>query len=379
MPKITQKIPVIVLTGFLGSGKSTLLQELLTRENGQDTAVIINEFGEVPIDHDLVRVGRGELMRTSTGCLCCTAGADVRATLYELYEAVESGDVAPFSRVIIETTGLADPAPLVNQLVAGAMPAMGLRDHVVARHFVLAGVVTTVDIITGEITLENHFEAAKQVAFADRIVLTKTDLAQDPASKRDIALLAEGLRQLNPAAELIDRHGEGVDLDSLFVPRNYQPASLGEDVLGWLAMDQAVSAEGGHAHGKSGLSRHAARVNSFVLTSDIPFAEANYRRFMDVLVKAAGPRLLRVKGLIALEDAPDKPLVIHAVQHAVFPAVQLEAWPSEDRRGRLVFITDELEEKPVRDLFEAVLVGRPSAMERLRNAIGLGPKPTRDA
>ncbi|MFN4169812.1 MAG: CobW family GTP-binding protein, partial [Pannonibacter phragmitetus] len=237
MPKITQKIPVIVLTGFLGSGKSTLLQELLARENGQDTAVIINEFGEVPIDHDLVRVGRGELMRTSTGCLCCTAGSDVRGTLYELYEAVESGDVAPFSRVIIETTGLADPAPLVNQLVAGAMPAMGLRDHVVARHFVLAGVVTTVDIITGEITLENHFEAAKQVAFADRIVLTKTDLAQDPASKRDIALLAEGLRQLNPAAELIDRHGEGVDLDSLFVPRNYQPAGLGEDVLGWLAMD----------------------------------------------------------------------------------------------------------------------------------------------
>src|SRR5688500_8956983 len=161
------KIPVFVLTGFLGAGKSTLLNRLLADPAFADTAVIINEFGNVALDHDLVRVGETQVARTTTGCLCCAIGSDIRSTLHELHVLAAAGEIS-LHRVIIETTGLADPAPLVNQLMPGGAPAIGLRDHLVARNFELAGVVTLVDIVTGELSIESHFEAAKQIAFADR-------------------------------------------------------------------------------------------------------------------------------------------------------------------------------------------------------------------
>ncbi|WP_292593106.1 GTP-binding protein [Mesorhizobium sp.] len=199
------KTPVFVLTGFLGAGKSTLLNRLLADPAFADTAVIINEFGDVALDHDLVRVGETQVARTTTGCLCCTIGSDIRSTLHELHVLAGAGEIS-LDRVIVETTGLADPAPLVNQLMPGGSLAIGLRDHLVARNFELAGVVTLVDIVTGELSIENHFEAAKQVAFADRVVLTKSDLARDPASIRDIASLRARLTTLNPAAPIDDSH-----------------------------------------------------------------------------------------------------------------------------------------------------------------------------
>jgi G3E family GTPase len=372
------KAPVFVLTGFLGAGKSTLLNRLLADPAFGDTAVIINEFGDVALDHDLVRVGEMQVSRTTTGCLCCTIGSDIRSTLHELYVLAGSGEVS-FDRVIIETTGLADPAPLVNQIIPGGAPAAGLRDHLVARNFELAGVVTLVDIVTGELSIENHFEAAKQIAFADRIVLTKSDLARDPASIRDIENLRSRLTALNPAAPIDNSHRCGFDPAGLFQRRVYGPGSLGDDVIGWLALEEAIRGDGGHGSsgtakpGASPFERHGGRIRTFAITRELPIGRDALRRFLDLLSMSAGPRLLRVKGLVYHRDEPERPRVIHAVQHVVFPPAILDGWPSADRRTRLVFITDGIDPEPVRQLFEAAIDGKPTkagrALRQLASAV----------
>lgn len=355
--------PVFLLTGFLGAGKSTLLNRLLRDPAFADTAVVINEFGDIALDHDLVRVADKEIIRTTTGCLCCAAGSDIRTTLYGLHQAALDG--ARFSRVIVETTGLADPAPVVNQLIPGGAPAVGLRDYIVARQFKLAGVLAVVDIVTGELSIESHFEATKQVAFADRMVLTKTDLARDPASIRDIAELRAKLFTLNPAAPILDSHAAGFDLADLFRPRAYAPAALGEDVLGWLSLDEVIRAQS--ADGVQGrrqargthLARHGARIRTFAVTREEPVNPLGLRRFFDVLAMSAGPRLLRVKGLVNDSGRPERPRVVHVVQHVVSPPADLESWPSGDHRTRLVFITDGIDPEPMQQLFEAALDNRP--------------------
>lgn len=371
------KIPVFLLTGFLGAGKSTLLNRVLGDPAFADTAVIINEFGDVAIDHDLVRQGRSRVSRTTTGCLCCTIGSDIRSTLYEMHELAAGGD-ASFSRVIVETTGLADPAPLVNQLIPGGTPAMGLRDHVVARHFELAGVVTLVEIVAGELSIENHFEAGKQVAFADRIVLTKTDLAQDPATVKDIDTLKSRLTVLNPAAQICD----GDVPSALFERRSYAPAALSEDVAGWLALEAALRVEGGaHRDGDeisspSSFDRHGGRIRTFTIIRDEPITEKAIHHFLAVLAGHAGPRLLRAKGLIALADDSERPLVVHAVQHVVHPPVRMDDWPSDDRRTRLVFITDGIDPEPVRELFESTLDPDANPFRQIVAALGKGVSET---
>lgn len=372
------KTPVFVLTGFLGAGKSTLLNRLLADPAFCDTAVIINEFGDVALDHDLVRVGETQVARTTTGCLCCTIGSDIRSTLHELHVLTQAGEVS-FNRVIIETTGLADPAPLVNQLMPGGAPALGLRDHLVARNYELAGVVTLVDIVTGELSIENHFEAAKQIAFADRIVLTKSDLARDPATIRDIESLRARLTALNPAAPIDDSHQGEFDPAELFQRRVYAPASLGDDVVGWLALEEAIRGDGGHGSngtakpGASPFARHGGRIRTFAITRELPIGRDAFRRFLDLLSMSAGPRLLRVKGLVHDRDEPERPRVIHVVQHVIYPPAILDAWPSADRCTRLVFITDGIDPEPVRELFEAALDGKPikagRALRQLASAV----------
>jgi len=361
------RIPVFILTGFLGAGKSTLLNRVLREPSLADTAVVINEFGDIALDHDLVRVGETQILRTSTGCACCSVGSDISSTLNELHLLAVAGEIA-FSRVIIETTGLADPAPLVNELVPFGAPSIGLRDHVIARHFELAGIVTLVDIVTGELAIENHFEATKQVAFADRIVLTKTDLARDPASIRDIETLTARLATVNPSARILDGGAKDFQPAILFNPRPYLPASLGDDIVGWLALEDAIRAEGmpvGSGGGRPSFERHGGRIRTFALTRDHPIDPAAFRNFMGLLAAAAGPRLLRAKGLVNLAQDPLRPLVVHAVQHVVYPTRALDAWPSDDHRTRLVFITDGIEPEPVRQLFEAALASRRQSIRRL--------------
>jgi G3E family GTPase len=363
------KIPVTLLTGFLGSGKTTLLNALLSDPAFGDTAVIVNEFGDISIDHDLVTVGKKEMMVTTTGCICCTVGSDVRSSLAELLDAARTGATPSFSRVVIETTGLADLAPVINQIVPGATPAAGLRDHVVGRAFTLAGVVCTVDIVTADLIIDRYFEAMKQVAFADRLVLTKTDLARDPASLADIDILKERLRGLNPSAELLDRNDPQLDLATLFAPRSYAPQDLGPDVEGWLALEQALAGDAASRVAHAAADRHSdGGILTSSMTSEKPIAAKDLDAFFLVLKAAASIRLLRLKGIICLADDPERPLVVHCVQHSVHPPKRLDAWPSDDRRTRIVAITHDIDPKALRQLFEAV-AGGTKPVGRSRTAI----------
>ncbi|WP_181424020.1 GTP-binding protein [Rhizobium sp. UGM030330-04] len=339
-----QTVPVTLLTGFLGAGKTTLLNELLTEPAMRDAAVIVNEFGSVPIDHGLVHTGSERYFRTTTGCICCTATSDIRTSLYELHQAFLEGMMPEISRVVIETTGLADPAPIINSLIAGGTPALGLRDHIVARHFHLSGVVTVFDVTSGRAMLDSFIEGWKQLAFADHIVLTKTDLANTTAMDR------EGLADLNPAALLHDRNAAGFDLMSLFAAKNYSLRGKPEDVPGWLAADR-LSLHAGHDHD---VNRHGAGVEAFDLTFDGALEPQMIVTFLELVTSNVHSGLLRLKGIFQATDDPDRPVVAHAVQHRLYPLARLESWPDGNRATRLVLIGMDMPQQPIRDLFDTL-------------------------
>ncbi|WP_234841087.1 CobW family GTP-binding protein [Sinorhizobium meliloti] len=323
MRRLYDSVPVTLLTGFLGSGKTTLLNDVLIDPAMHGTAVIVNEFGTVPIDHDLVRKGSETYFRTTTGCICFTATSDVRSSLSELHEARLRGDIPPVSRVVIETTGLADPGPIINSIIPGGSPAMGLRDHVVARHFHLARVVTTFDVLGGRATLNSFMEGWKQLAFADHVVLTKTDIADTAHDWPD------ELRALNSAAGKV------------------------EDVPGWLAMERLV-AHGEHAHDPN---RHGGEIEAISLSHDVPLSPQAVGTFLHIVTTNIGSGLLRLKALFALTDDQARPLVTHAVQHRLYPLQRLAHWPDEDHRSRVVLIGRNMPAKPIRDLFEVLAPG----------------------
>lgn len=347
MRRLYDSVPVTLLTGFLGSGKTTLLNDVLTDPAMHGTAVVVNEFGTVPIDHDLVRKGSETYFRTTTGCICCTATSDVRSSLSELHEARLRGDIPPVSRVVIETTGLADPAPIINSIIPGGSPAMGLRDHVVARHFHLACVVTTFDVLGGRATLNSFMEGWKQLAFADHVVLTKTDIA---GTGHD---WPEELRALNPAAVYHDRHRQGFDLAELFGDGAYSVTDKAEDVPGWLAMERL----GPHADHTHDRNRHGDEIEAISLSHDVPLSLQAVDTFLHIVTTNIGSGLLRLKGMFALTDDPARPLVAHAVQHRLYPLQRLEYWPDEDHGSRVVLIGRNMPAKPIRDLFEVLAPG----------------------
>lgn len=337
-------VPVSLLTGFLGSGKTTLLNDILADPDMHGTAVIVNEFGTVPIDHDLVRKGSETYFRTTTGCICCRATSDIRSSLSELHEARLRGEIPPVSRVVIETTGLADPAPIINSIIPGGSPTMGLRDHVVARHFHLARVVTAFDVVNGRETLDSFLEGWKQLAFADHVVLTKTDLADAAHDWPD------ELRALNPSAVYHDRHRRDFDLSGLFGDGAYSVSGKVEDVPGWLAMER-LGAHGDHAHD---LNRHGDEIEAISLSHDVPLSPQAVETFLHIVTTNVGSGLLRLKGLFALTDDPTRPLVAHAVQHRLYPPKRLDHWPNDDHRSRVVLIGQDMPTKPIRDLFEVL-------------------------
>jgi len=344
-------IPLTVLTGFLGAGKTTLLNRLLKEPALKETAVVINEFGDVSLDHLLVEYVGDNMVLLQSGCLCCTMRGDLVDALETLLRDLDNRR-CKFRRVLLETTGLADPAPVLHTMMAH--PYLLLR-------YRLDGVVTVVDAVNGDATLDEHEEAVKQAAVADRIVLTKTDLATSEQRARIVARL----HALNPAAPILDAAKGEATADNLLACGLYDPDRKIPDVKKWLAAEAYADAEAhhGHAHHHDhdhdhqhlDRNRHDEYITSFVLTSDMPIPAGTLDMFLELLRANYGARLLRLKGIVKLAEMPDTPVVVHGVQHVFHPSARLERWPDDDHRSRLVFITRDLPEHTVRELFEAFI------------------------
>jgi G3E family GTPase len=308
--------PVTLLTGFLGSGKTTLLRRLLADPALGDTAVIINELGEIGIDHLLVERLDDQMVLLKSGCVCCTVRGELASAIRDLHSRRERGMIPPFRRLVIESTGLADPFPVLSTLKA---------DPVLRHHFRAAGVVTAVDAVNGMLTLERYIESVRQVAIADVIVLTKTDLAGAPDTARLVAQLAI----MNPAA----------------------PLHSAVEVLDTAVLLQAGSGGGFKAIGEPAVGMAAHRgVSAFSIIVDEPLDWTAFGIWLTMLLNRHGERILRVKGILALVGE-ERPIVVHGVQHLVHAPTHLGHWPDEDHRSRLVFIVEGIEPDLIRRSF----------------------------
>lgn len=358
-PHSIGSIPVILLTGFLGAGKTTLLTRLIRDPRFSDTAVIINEFGETALDHLLVQdVPDDMTVEVTSGCLCCTVRGDIRRALIMLNYRAEQGELPLFSRVLIETTGLADPAPVIQTL----MSDVGLT-----RLFQLVAVVTAVDAVNGAHTIINHLEAEKQVAIADRLVITKTDT---DAGQVALPALVKMLHGLAPGAAIFDAKAAATDLCALFADQLvFDARAKPQVVLDWLAaeahehIDAADSTRHEHHHDQyHDINRHSQSIRAFCLTIDEPMEAAAFGSAMELLSANQGPDLLRVKGLVKIAEYPEQPVVLHMVQHMLHVPVRLDRWPSDDKRTRLVFITRNIDPEPLGRFFDSWTNYRPETL-----------------
>ncbi|WP_434711556.1 GTP-binding protein [Rhizobium sp. YTUHZ045] len=381
MSAFNDRIPVTILTGFLGAGKSTLLNRILKDPDMKDAAVIINEFGDVGIDHLLVESSGDSIIELSDGCLCCTVRGELVDTLANLMDAVQTGRVKPVKRVVIETTGLADPAPVMQAIMG---------NPVIATNFELDGVVTVVDAVNGLQTLDNHEEARRQAAVADRLIVSKRSMAGATAE------LEQRLRTLNPRAAMMDADGAEAGGAALLVNGLYDPATKIADVGRWLQDEDAHEAHhhdhdhdhDGHHHHRDDhghhhhdhaqqdphdVNRHDASIRSFSIVEEKPIDPMALEMFVDLLRSAHGEKLLRMKAIVSVSDRPERPLVLQGVQSIFHPPVRLPAWPNpQDRRTRMVLITKDLPEAFVKDLFDAFL-GKPRIDTPDRQALSDNP------
>ena len=322
------RLPVSVITGFLGSGKTTILGHLLAQPGMADSAVIINEFGEIGLDHLMVEHVDGETVVLASGCVCCALRSDLETTLRSLLGKMRKGLIPPFARVLVETTGLADPAPICQML---------LNNPLVSHFFRLDTLITTTDAMHGIRQLEDRAEAKKQAALADRLLLTKTDLATREAT----AELHAALAALNPNAARFEVIAGMIDPESLFGAGGFDPAEKSIDARRWL--EQPTEANGAHHHHSRGIQAHC-------LTIETPLHWPTVQERLAALRHHHGDRLLRFKAILDLDNAQG-PVIVQGVHHVFHPPVELAAWPDGERRSQIVCITDGLD----RQTLETVL------------------------
>jgi len=362
-------IPLTVLTGFLGSGKTTLLKRLINDPDMAGTGVIINEFGEVGIDDALVEKIDDDAVLLPSGCVCCEVRGDLVEALERMHTRSLWGDIPKVRRVILETTGLADPAPIVHTI---------MTEERVFRVYQLDGVVTTVDAQHGLSQLDEHFEPSKQIAIADRVVVTKTDLVPE----EDVARLEARVRALNRPVAIVRAVQGKIAPSELMGLGAHEPALVGTDAETWLAAGRFEpdhdhhhhehecgpgcghehhhhDHHGGHDHDCSDehcshpdhQHGHLHGISSFCLTFAEPLEGPEMSNALSLLGQLYGPKLLRVKGILNIKDQP-RPFVVHGVQHIFYPPDTLKTWTGDDRRSRIVFITKDLPENTVRRHFK---------------------------
>ena len=361
------RLPVSILTGFLGSGKTTLLSKLMHHPEMDRIAVIVNEFGEVGLDDALVMESNEDVVLLNSGCLCCTVRGDLVDTLKRLFKDRAKGNIPDFDRIVVETTGLADPAPILHTMMA---------DPFLVTRFRLDGVITVVDAHHAMEQFDKQFESVKQAAVADRIVLTKIDVTDAEM----VSAVEKRLYELNPAAPVIKAIQGDVAPSVLFDAGLYNPKTKSADVGQWLREEAYRATEGhvhhhdhGHDHGHSDdndhdhdhdhghghhhdVSRHDDHIHSFVLYFDEPLEWNRIAGALDMMAQTHGANILRIKGLLNLKELDDdQPVVVHAVQHMFHPPAKIEKWPSEDRRSRLVFIVRDLEKQTMESVMNSYL------------------------
>ena len=337
MNQINQ-IPVTVITGFLGSGKTTLLSSILKKKEMQKTAVIINEFGEIGLDHALIEHTDENIVELQSGCICCTIQGDLNKTLIDLFDKMMNGKVSSFNRVLIETTGLANPVPIIHTLMSSIE---------LIRIYSLDGVITVVDSVNGEKTLDLHEESLKQLALAEKIILSKTDIVD----KDEIKSLVYRIKEINPVSQIIFSKFGNIPLEEIFGLGAYDPYKKSADVKKWLAAEKYKDKKHHHHHD---VNRHNENIRAFSMMSENPVNMIAFSFFRDMITAALGANLLRMKGIVNIAGE-ERPAVIHGVQHIFHPVQWLETWPDNDRRTKLVFITQNIKKEQIEDFFRPLM------------------------
>ena len=340
---IDPRVPVTLLTGFLGAGKTTVLNAVLAESTTERVAVIMNEFGDAGLDHDLIEESTEEIVLMQSGCLCCSVRGDLAKTVTGLFVKKWDGEI-DFDRIVIETTGLAEPAPITQTL---------LVDPMLARNTRLDGVVTVADAANGAATLDAQFEAVSQAAMADLIILSKSDLV----TPMKLNAFEDRIRAINPSARI--KHAiRGKDIaKDLWGLSALRPTAKPQDVLSWTSGDDTsdpfgnLSGFGPTAAPAAPLPVHDARIGSASIVLEEPMPEAAFDLWLDTLVALRGADILRVKGIVFIEGL-ENPFVFHGVQHVFDPPVQLADWPKDDRRSRIVVIARDLTRPELQYSFE---------------------------
>ena len=368
IPTADQRVPVTLLTGFLGSGKTTLLSRAINHPELARTVVVINEFGDVSLDHSLVAASNDNIVVLENGCMCCTVRGDLLATLTELHAARTASEIPQFDQVIIETSGLADPAPVMQAL---------LSEPALESQYRLARIIATFDAVNGPKTLTHHDESVRQIAMADHILITKLDMVTGEDANGALERHITSLRAVNPAATIDQVPTDGSAIVTLLRQRGFDPKHSSEQALQWLNAQAYLSHEHDHDCNEHDCHEHALHhhlqdIASFCFVREEPIAREALHLLLTSLENNLGSNLLRVKGLINIAEEPGRPVVVQGAQHLLHNLTWLNAWPDADQRTRIVFIAQGIARDAVVEMIE-LLERVASRTARARSAAPQAP------